>query len=117
MPTKKLDKKYSKNISTSDLERELNSNNSAFNTIFKNLNAEKGRNNHLKNKNELVRQLLNNTDKIIIGYYNSSFYIDMPIFKLINYHILNNSNENTNILLLLKNVVINSLLLLPHYHL
>ena len=62
-----------------------------------------------KNKNELVRQLLNNTDKIIIGYYNSSFYIDMPIFKLINYHILNNSNENTSILLLLKNVVINSL--------
>ena len=53
--------------------------------------------------------MLNSTDKIIIGYYNSSFYIDSSIFKLINYLIINNPNNNENILLILKKVVINSL--------
>ena len=62
-----------------------------------------------KNKSDLVKQMLNSTDKIIIGYYNSSFYIDSSIFKLINYLIINNPNNNENILLILKNVVINSL--------
>ena len=62
-----------------------------------------------KNKTDLVKQMLNSTDKIIIGYYNSSFYIDLSIFKLINYLIINNSNENPNVLLILKNVIINSL--------
>ena len=62
-----------------------------------------------KNKSDLVKQMLNSTDKIIIGYYNSSLYIDSSIFKLINYLIINNSNDNENILLILKNVVINSL--------
>jgi len=63
-----------------------------------------------RNKNDLIKNMLNNTDKIIIGYYNSSFYIDLPIFKLINYLILTNPKDNTNILLLLKDVVINSLI-------
>ena len=62
------------------------------------------------NKSDLVKNMLNNTDKIIIGYYNSSFYIDLPIFKLINYLILSNPKDNTNILQLLKDVIINSLL-------
>jgi hypothetical protein len=53
--------------------------------------------------------MLNSTDKIIIGYYNSSLYIDSSIFKLINYLIINNSNDNPNVLLIIKNVIINSL--------
>ena len=61
------------------------------------------------NKSELVKQMLNSTDKIIIEYYNSSFYIDLPIFKLINYLILNNSNDNINVIYILKNIIINSL--------
>jgi len=63
-----------------------------------------------RNKSDLVKNMLNNTDKIIIGYYNSSFYIDLPIFKLINYLILSNPKDNINILQLLKDVIINSLL-------
>ena len=63
-----------------------------------------------KKKIDLVKQMLNNTDKIIIGYYNSSSYIDLPIFKLINYLIINNSKDNTNILILLRDIIINSLL-------
>ena len=51
--------------------------------------------------------MLNNTDKIIIGYYNSSFYIDLPIFKLINYLVLSIPKDNINILRLLKDVIIN----------
>ena len=62
-----------------------------------------------RNKSDLVKNMLNNTDKIIIGYYNSSFYIDLPIFKLINYLILSNPKDNINILQLLKDVIINSL--------
>ena len=62
-----------------------------------------------KNKSDLVKQMLNSTDKIIIGYYNSSLYIDSSIFKLINYLIINNSNDNPNVLLIIKNVIINSL--------
>ena len=62
-----------------------------------------------KNKSDLVKQMLNSTDKIIIGYYNSSLYIDFSIFKLINYLIINNSNDNPNVLLIIKNVIINSL--------
>jgi len=63
-----------------------------------------------RNKSDLVKNMLNNTDKIIIGYYNSSFYIDLPIFKLINYLILSNPKDNINILQLLNDVIINSLL-------
>jgi hypothetical protein len=63
-----------------------------------------------RNKSDLVKNMLNNTDKIIIGYYNSSFYIDLPIFKLINYLILSNPKDNINILQLLKDVIINSLI-------
>jgi len=63
-----------------------------------------------RNKSDLVKNMLNNTDKIIIGYYNSSFYIDLPIFKLINYLILSIPKDNINILQLLKDVIINSLL-------
>ena len=62
-----------------------------------------------RNKSDLVKNMLNNTDKIIIGYYNSSFYIDLPIFKLINYLILSNPKDNINILQLLNDVIINSL--------
>ena len=62
-----------------------------------------------RNKSDLVKNMLNNTDKIIIGYYNSSFYIDLPIFKLINYLILSNPKDTINILQLLKDVIINSL--------
>ena len=63
-----------------------------------------------KKKIELVKQMLNNTDKIIMGYYNSSSYIDLPIFKLINYLIINNTKNNVNILFLLKEVIVNSLI-------
>ena len=49
-PHKKLQRKFNKYMSTSNLERELNKNNSTFNVIFKNLNNEKGeRSNYLKN--------------------------------------------------------------------
>jgi hypothetical protein len=89
LPTKKLDKKYSKNISTSDLERELNSNNSAFNTIFKNLNAEKGRNNHLKNiilnreqsdkfsyNIQLDKSNINNSRKLNLNNISGKLYLE-----------------------------------------
>ena len=63
-----------------------------------------------KNQSELVKQMLNDSYKIIIGYYNSSFNIDLPTFKIINYLILNNNNKDNNIMNLLNNVVVNSLL-------
>ena len=63
-----------------------------------------------RNKSDLIKNMLNNTDKIIIGYFNSSFYIDLPIFKLINYLILSNPKDNINILLLLKDVIVPSLI-------
>ena len=63
-----------------------------------------------ENKSELIKQMLYDSYKIIIGYYNSSFNIDLPTFNIINYLILNNSNKDTNIMNLLNNVVVNSLL-------
>ena len=63
-----------------------------------------------RNKSDLIKNMLNNTDKIIIGYFNPSFYIDLPIFKLINYLILSNPKDNINILLLLKDVIVPSLI-------
>ena len=63
-----------------------------------------------KNKSDLVKNMINSTDKLIIGYFNSSFYIDLPIFKLINYLIINNTKNNANILFLLKEVIVNSLI-------
>ena len=49
-PHKKFQKKFNKIMSTSNLERDFNKNNSTFNTIFKNLNNDRGdKSNYLKN--------------------------------------------------------------------
>ena len=63
-----------------------------------------------KNKSDFVKQMLNDSYRICISYYKSSSYINKTLFKLINYLIVNHSKENINILLLLKEVVIESLL-------
>ena len=69
-----------------------------------------------KNKSDLVKNLINSTDKIIIGYFRDTFYIDLPIFKLINYLIINNSKSNINLLYLLKEVIYNSLLKIDNFY-
>ena len=63
-----------------------------------------------KNKSDFVKQMLNDSYRICISYYKSSSYINKTLFKIINYLIVNHSKENINILLLLKEVVIESLL-------
>ena len=62
-----------------------------------------------KNKSNLVKQMLNDSDQIIHGYYNTSHYLDLPSFKILNYLIVNNPKENNKIILLVKNIIIDSL--------
>lgn len=62
-----------------------------------------------KNKSNLVKQMLNDSDQIIHGYYNTSHYLDLPSFKILNYLIVNNPKESNKIILLVKNIIIDSL--------
>ena len=62
-----------------------------------------------KNKSELVKQIIYGSEQIIHRYYNSSHYLDLPSFKLINYLILNIPKENDKIILLIKNIIVDSL--------
>ena len=61
------------------------------------------------NKSNLTKQMLNDSDKIIYDYYNSSHYIDFSSFKILNYLIVNNQKENEKIIFLIKNILIDSL--------
>ena len=89
LQSRKLNKKYSKIMSTSDLERDINKNNSTFNTIFKNLNYEKGRNNRLKNmilnrapSNKIIYNIqndksnINNSNRINLNNISEKIYLD-----------------------------------------
>ena len=62
-----------------------------------------------KDKSNLINQMINDSSQIIQGYYKSSYFIDFYSFKIINYLIITNSQENENIILLMKNVVGDSL--------
>ena len=62
-----------------------------------------------KNKSNLTKQMLNDCDQIIYGYYNVSHYIDFPTFQLLNYLISNNPKEKAKNILLIKNIVFDSL--------
>ena len=44
-----------------------------------------------KNKSNLIIKMLNESDQIIYGYYNTSHYLDLPSFKILNYLIVNNN--------------------------
>ena len=62
-----------------------------------------------KNKSNLIIKMLNESDQIIYGYYNTSHYLDLPSFKILNYLIVNNNKPNNNINLLINKIVIDSL--------
>ena len=62
-----------------------------------------------ENKSNLTKQMLNDCDQILYGYYKSSYYIDFQSFKLLNYLIVNNPKESEKIILLIKNIVFDSL--------
>ena len=62
-----------------------------------------------KTKSNLVKQMINDSEQIIHGYYNTSHYIDLPSFKILNYLIVNNPKENNKIISLVKNIIIDSL--------
>ena len=62
-----------------------------------------------ENKSDLTKQMLNDCDQILYGYYKSSYYIDFQSFKLLNYLIVNNCKENEKIILLIKNIIFDSL--------
>ena len=53
--------------------------------------------------------MLNDSSQIIYEYYKSSHYLDLTTFKILNYLILNNKKENTNIILLMNKLIIDSL--------
>ena len=62
-----------------------------------------------KNKSNLTKQMLNDCDQIIYGYYNASHFIDFSTFQILNYLIANNPKENEKSILLIKNIVFDSL--------
>ena len=62
-----------------------------------------------KNKSNLVKQMINDSEQIIHGYYNTSHYIDLPSFKILNYLIVNNLKENIKIISLVKDIIVDSL--------
>lgn len=97
---KKLQKKFNKIISTSNIERDYIKNNSAFNIVFKNLNHDKGeRNNYLKN------MILNNKPKEQNNQVNYNLQVDKTIIN--NSRRINLNNKNEKIYLESHNKVIN----------
>ena len=53
--------------------------------------------------------MINDSEQIIHGYYNTSHYIDLPSFKILNYLIVNNLKENIKIISLVKDIIVDSL--------
>ena len=62
-----------------------------------------------KDKSNLIIKMLNDSSQIIYEYYKSSHYLDLTTFKILNYLILNNKKENTNIILLMNKLILDSL--------
>jgi hypothetical protein len=62
-----------------------------------------------KVKSNLIIKMLNDSSQIIYEYYKSSHYLDLTTFKILNYLILNNKKENTNIILLMNKLILDSL--------
>ena len=62
-----------------------------------------------KIKSNLIKQMINDSYEIIQGYYNSSHFIDFYSFQILNYLIITYSKEDKNIILLMKNIIIDSL--------
>jgi hypothetical protein len=60
-------------------------------------------------KSNLIIKMLNDSSQIIYEYYKSSHYLDLTTFKILNYLILNNKKENTNIILLMNKLILDSL--------